>query len=137
MRRIFFAIAVILAVPFVAQAHGMMNFNQVNGGLEMMSYVEEQSMGPELHEEMESLMTKMMAGDMSEEEAGRMTELMNQYPGPSGMMMNRMMDAGSGWGMMPWSFGGFGAGAFWLLYLVWLVAGVLAVIWLYKNIVKK
>lgn len=134
-------IAAMIAFPIGSFAHGeMMEFQDVHGGTEMMQYVEGQALGPELHDEMEGLMVKMMAGKLSEAEAGRMAELMNQYPGPQAMMMSRMMGAGSVWGMMPWTWGSGTSGWSWvliLLYLVWLVVGALAVVWLWQNISKK
>ena len=135
-------IVVILGLPLFAGAHGMMNFNEIQSGNGMMQYVEEQAVGSELHEEMESLMIKTLSGSLSEEEAGRMVELMNQYPGAGSMMMNRMVgtSSGLGWGMMGW-----GVNAFWnfwsvltvLMYTVWLTVGILAVVWLWRNIAKK
>ena len=126
----------------------MMNFGELRTGPEMMEYVEEGVMGEELHEEMEQLMVRMMSGTMMQDEAGRMTELMRQYPGPYGMMMNRLGNqpangGGSGWNMMSGWNGMMGWGGLWLLiftlgwfvsWLVWIVAAVLLVVWLAKKL---
>ncbi|OHA64617.1 MAG: hypothetical protein A2672_02870 [Candidatus Wildermuthbacteria bacterium RIFCSPHIGHO2_01_FULL_49_22b] len=100
------------------------------------------------HEAMNIMMIQAM-GQEGEEQAHiamgkRMSNCEPNAPLPQSMMSGGMMSmmmgngttGGFGWGMMPWSFG-LGAGLLWMLYVVWLVAGVLAVIWLYKNIVKK
>jgi hypothetical protein len=153
MRKILFVLVVFALLPVFSLAHGgtMMNFGELQTGPEMMEYVEDSVMGEELHEEMEQLMVRMMSGKMTQNEAGRITELMGQYPGPYGMMMNRlggpssgeggssswnMMNMMSGWnGMMGW-------GGLWLLiftlgwlvsWLVWIAAGVLLVVWLAKK----
>ncbi|PJE50729.1 MAG: hypothetical protein COV29_03270 [Candidatus Yanofskybacteria bacterium CG10_big_fil_rev_8_21_14_0_10_36_16] len=133
-------------VPVFVFAHGgmMLDFDEVGDGYNMMRYVEDQAVGDEIHEEMEDLMTKMMSGTMTEEEADRMVELMDEYPGPHGMMMGRFMnsdDYGDGWNMMSrghhWGLGGFWFSLMCVIHLVWLVVGVLAIVWLWKNINKK
>lgn len=144
MRKTIIGIATLLLFPLLILAHGpAADFDDVSTGPEMMRFIEDRALGEELHEEMEGLMTKMMAGTMTENEAGRMAELMNQYPGPQGMMMSRMMGMNFGWdgGMMPWG-GMFGWGGFWfwmitLTSLVWLAAGILLIAWLWKQIMKK
>jgi hypothetical protein len=110
----------------------------------MMRTIENRALGDDLHEEMEDLMVKMMAGTMTEAEAQRMVELMDQYPGAQSMMMGRMMGMnGVGdFDMMPFGTGGGFDTSVWawvagLTSLVWLAAGVLAVIWLGKQIIKK
>ena len=143
--------------PSMSFAHGtMMDFNSLQTGPEMMRYVEDQALqNDELHEEMEDLMVKMMTGELSEQEANRIIEFMDEYPGPMGMMMNRygIMDGnwqsgygnminGSDWGMMDWGSGwNAWAGAWvWFVFLsftVWFIVGVLASIWLWKQIQKK
>ena len=145
------ALGFVFGAPSMSFAHGtMMDFNSLQTGPEMMRYVEDQALqNDELHEEMEDLMEKMMTGELSEQEANRMVEFMDEYPGPMGMMMNRYgMMGGYGnqqqsWGMMDWGSGGFstGVGAWvWFMFLlmvVWLVVGVLAAAWLFKQIQKK
>lgn len=114
---------------------------------EMMRSVESSVVGEEVHEEMEGLMIKMMSGEMTEAEVDRMVELMEEYPGPQGMMMNRMMGGygmgyGAGYGMMGrHSWGGWGAG-FWFFVIAvasvaWTLVGIFAAVWLWKQIVKK
>lgn len=115
----------------------------------MMRYIEDQGLqSDELHEEMENLMVKMMSVELDEAEANRMVELMNQYPGPMGMMMGRMnmmqSDFGNNWdqNMMNRDYGlKVWAGAWmWFIFLsviVWLIVCILAAIWLWKQIQKK
>ena len=130
----------------------MMDFGSggVARGFQMMESIEDQALGSELHEEMENLMEKMMLGSLTNEEVNRMIELMQQYPMPANMMMNRMMGTNmmaamangnlmDGWGMMS-GFNMMGNGWFWLAalsFLVWLAVGVLAIIWLIQRIGKK
>jgi hypothetical protein len=72
-------------------AHGPASIEKTSGSrTEIMRYIEDAALGEEVHEEMEELMTKMMAGSLNETEAKRIIELMNEHPGPHGMMMNRM-----------------------------------------------
>ena len=146
-------------LPSFAHGGGMMNFGELQTGSEMMKYVEEGVLGDELHEEMEQLMTKMMSGEMTQDEAGRITELMGQYPGPYGTMMVRLGspqvnrlgwanptgEDGFGWNMMSGWNGmmgpgqvGLGWGGLWfwiftLSWFVWTAAGVLLIIWLAKK----
>lgn len=123
-------------------AHGMtsVNFSDVQDGIGMMRYLEDQSLGSELHEQMEGLMTKMIAGTLTEAEADQFVGLMNQYPGPTGMMMNRLGGFG-GWGMMGGGYRTSWAG-FWFWFmslgaLIWLGVGALLLVWLWKQISKK
>ncbi len=105
-------ITAILALVFSAtgaMAHGPMSFSEAEGsGVGMMRFVEETAIAnPELHEEMEGLMQKMMEGTLTEEEAGKVAEYMKQYPGPQGMMIGRMM-SGGGMGLRGGKTGGWG-----------------------------
>ncbi|MDP3900861.1 MAG: hypothetical protein Q8Q38_00765 [bacterium] len=148
MKHVVIALSIALLVfPFAAGAHAG-DAGDAGTGFGMMRTVEDRALGDELHEEMESLMVKMMAGDMSDEEAGRMIELMDENPGPYGTMMGRMMGMqfagtstlGQPLGMMSW--GAMGSGGFWPLLLlfagiVWLVVGILAIVWLSRQINKK
>lgn len=154
-----FIISLLAAVLFIAPtailAHGGAD---TDGDFGMMREIEDKALGNELHEEMEGLMTKMMSGAMTEQESERMLELMNNYPGPNGMMMGRMMatqgmagfPAGTttgattgmmnGYGMM--SRGALAVMGFWgwfiiVLYIVWTLVGVLAVLWLWGQIKNK
>lgn len=158
MRKKYFLILPIflLAIPWFAFAHGMAGFSDVKSGVDMMRYVEDMGMGGGLHEEMETLMMKMMTGSLTEQEANRISEITKQYPGPSGMMTGRMMrsfgddsskslnEKGRDYNMMRWSnwdmgWGWFGFWAFagMLGILVWLIVGVLAAVWLWRQISKK
>lgn len=125
-----------LVFPLGALAQGvMMDFNDIHTGPEMMRYLEEGAVGSEAHEEMESLMIKMLTGNLAQDEAERMISFMDEYPGPSTMMMNRL-----GVGASPWMMGGGFTTWHWvlsLLGLVWLVAGILLSVWLVQQIQKK
>jgi len=134
----------LIIFPLVVGAHSGfgMNFSDIQDGVGMMRYLEDRSLGGELHEQMEGLMNKMIAGTLTEAEADQLVGLMNQYPGPSGIMMNRLGGFG-GWGMMSWG-GSYRAGWsgfwFWLMALgglIWLGAGALLLVWLWKQINKK
>ncbi len=133
-------IAVLL--PVSVSAHGMTDdFGDLKTGPELMSYIENTALGDELHEDMEDMMVKMMSGQLTESEAQRMISLMDQYPGPYSMMMNRLGSSNfsHGWGFMPW--GGMMGGDFWPLFmwlasLVWLAVGVLLVIWLIRRALR-
>lgn len=92
----------------------------------------------ENHEEMETLMKKMMVeGTLSEQEADRMITMMNESQSRgdmSGMMGIPLMG-----GMMnDFSGGMFGYGFVPLLFLittgVWLLVGIFILIWLFKKI---
>lgn len=133
------------------------------GSAQMMESVEVNAMGQPMHDEMQGLVTKMMAGSIGSSDQARMVEIMNKYPGASNMMMTRMIGGngqdwtgypgmmgsnGQNYGMM----GGYGAtggagmmnGGFMslgvilvvLFFVVWLVVGILAIIWLIKQLQK-
>lgn len=139
----------VLALPLFVFGHGMMDFDSSFTGTEMMRYIEDRALpSDELHEEMENLMVKMMTGELTETEANRIVEVMNQYPGPMGMMMGRLgmmqgvWGGSSSGGMMNWGSGfSIWAGAWmWLIFLsviIWLIVGILAALWLWKQIQKK
>jgi hypothetical protein len=143
MKEILFTSIIIALLPVYSFAHGgsMMDFNELQTGPEMMEYVEDSALGEELHEEMEDLMLKMMSGTLTQTEADRTSQLMGQYPGPYGMMMNRLGwsgNSGSGWSMMSgWnSTVGWGIVWLWVLVLsgfVWLAVGILLLIWLIRK----
>jgi hypothetical protein len=127
--------------------YGMMN----TSAAQVMESIEVSAMGSQMHEEMEGLVEKMMAGNLSSADQSRLVEIMNTYPGASNMMMTRRFggygpNAGGYPGMMgtygPY-YGGAGmmnegfmvvgiilAGLF---YLVWLVAGILLIFWLVRQ----
>lgn len=138
---IFISVLSLFLLPFVVGAHGgsASNFNELQAGSEMMEYIEEQSLGADLHAEMEALMEKMIDGTMTEEETGQIISFMKENPGPYNMMMNRigMMNQSS-------SYGGFGhmftgGGLSWLMGIwsvIWLAIGVLVILWLWKQVTK-
>jgi|GEM_PF-3486466 len=134
------------------------------GSAQMMQSVEVSAMGQSMHDEMQGLVTKMMAGSLSSTDQARMVEIMNKYPGGSNMMMTRMMggtgQGGSGYpGMMGTNgqnyYGMMGTGGVYsgagmmdaglmtggsilivLFFLVWLIVGILAIIWFVKQLQK-
>lgn len=145
IQKITFFLALLLLFPAAAGAHSSApdSYSDVRTSPMMMHYIEDQALGDELHEEMEDLMVKMMSGTLTEEEAERLTELMQEYPAPHAMMMNRfgMMDdayGASGWMGHHGSFGHAGSSAWAVLvllpWLVWVIVGVLAAVWLWKQI---
>lgn len=141
MKKIVLFLVVSALLPFYSFAHGpMMNFGDITTGPEMMRYVEDKAVGADAHQEMEELMIKMMSGKMSEEEANILGEMMKQYPGSYGMMMNRIsVKDGSSWNMMSGWNQAIGWGIIWLWvimlsWFVWLVVGALLIIWLVKRI---
>ncbi|MFA4826156.1 MAG: hypothetical protein WC593_13470 [Methanoregula sp.] len=85
--------------------YGMMG----SGGVKMMESVEIRAMGNTTHAEMQDLVTRMMAGSLDTAGQQRMVELMNQYPGPSNMMVSRLaVGYGSTTGGYPGMMGGYG-----------------------------
>ena len=139
-----------MLLPAVAGAHtetGTTAGTMMGSGTMMMQQIEDEGLGNDaLHQEMEDLMVKMMSGNLTDEEANRMTELMDQYPGPYATMMNRysgMMGYGTGYGQTGWMMHDFGSGSAWggmilffcfLTWLVWFAVGVLALIWLWRHV---
>ncbi|MEN6342959.1 MAG: hypothetical protein ABFC89_10425 [Methanospirillum sp.] len=123
--------------------YGMMNGTGDGAGYGMMQTVEERSMNASDHAEMQGLMEKMIAGTMTPAEQDRLVQLMNQYPAGYSTMLDRMMGYGTGtcgtaggfWQGMPYYgtmlifmpvamvLGG-------LFLLVWLIVGLLAILWL-------
>jgi hypothetical protein len=137
------------------------------GSAQMMESVEVNAMGGPMHDEMQGLVTKMMAGSLSSTDQARMVEIMNKYPGASNMMMTRMMGGnGQGWsgypGMMGTNgqyYGMMGTNGVYscasmmggagmmdaglmtggsilivLFFVVWLIVGILLIIWLIKQL---
>jgi len=122
-------------------------------GVQMMESVEVNAMGQPMHDEMQGLVTKMMAGSLSSTDQARMVEIMNKYPGASNMMVTRMTgSSGQDWSGYQGMMGGYGAtgGAGMmnsgfmslgvilvvLFFVVWLVVGILAIIWFVKQLQK-
>ncbi|OGN09418.1 MAG: hypothetical protein A3J46_01280 [Candidatus Yanofskybacteria bacterium RIFCSPHIGHO2_02_FULL_41_11] len=144
MKKILLISVVVPFLPVFVFAHGgpMMDFDELQTGPEMMEYLEEGTLGDDVHEEMEQLMVRMMSGKMTEDEGVRISEMMDKYPGPYGMMMNRLSRGGSSWQMMSgWnSMMGWGIVWLWVFILsgfVWLAAGILLFVWLFKKIFSK
>lgn len=118
-------------------------------GVQMMESVEVSAMGNEMHDEMQGLVTKMIAGNLSSSDQARMVEIMNRYPGASNMMVTRMTGGTvqGGWsgyqgmmggaGMMGSGFMVLGVSLAVLFYVVWLAVGILLIIWLVTQLQKE
>ncbi|MEI7858093.1 MAG: hypothetical protein WCH85_11420 [Methanomicrobiales archaeon] len=140
------------------------------GGVQMMQSVEVSAMGQPMHDEMQGLVTKMMAGSISSTDQARMVEIMNKYPGASNMMVTRMtggngQNLGGYPGMMGTNgqnyYGMMGTGGVYsgagmmggagmmdaglmtggsilivLFFIIWMVVGILAIIWFVKQLQK-
>lgn len=139
-------------------------------GYGMMGYGDPQSiidvetgiMGTPIHNEMEELTAKMLARNLTPADQNRMIAIMKEYPGPSNMMMTRMMGGygaayASSDGINPGSWGhpgmmGYGTPGYGMMnggllalmmiicalfILVWLIAGILLIIWLVKQLRKE
>jgi hypothetical protein len=135
----------LFVLPVTGSAHMSMMYPDEHG-YGMMRTIEERSMNETVHEEMEGLMIGMMEGNLTPAEQERLVELMDRYPAGYSTMMDRMlytqsdvyphMLEGEFWTGMPWwmvammvvtMLGGIVFG------LVWLVVGILAIIWLLRQ----
>ncbi len=143
-------ILLFMLVPPLVLAHGGNATGSTDSPAGMMRMMEDRAVDGETYREMEQLMRNMMAGELTKEESTRLTELMQEHPGVHATMMNRMT-GGSAGGMMsgaamPMMETGSVQqmpsalmGLLWmsgLLYLVWLIVGVLAIIWLWRQITR-
>ena len=154
IKKIFLAIT--LSAVFIMPAVSLANdYVGSRAGFGMMEAAEEKIMGVQAHEEMEDLMREMMSVDTrnvaeTEKIADKLAEMASKYPGAVNMMMSRfvvdnMMSNYSpnrygNMGMMGDWGAGLGSPWYWIMFfgvLVWVVAGVLLVIWLIKQIGKK
>ena len=104
------------------------------------------------HEAMNTMMTQMM-GEQGEKQmhivmgkrlSGCDTQAQLSQNGVGFMPMMWMMGGGGnsmtgygGWGNMMTGWGGFGALLFNLSLIVWLIVGILAAVWLFRQINKK
>lgn len=145
MKKYILFVAIALFIPLWVGAHGeSIEFSENQTSGDMMRYIEDQALGDGLHEEMEGLMGKMMAGELTQEEADRLAQLMDERPGPMGMMMGRMMGEGSvpfntnqsfnsmmGFGFTP--LGAFG----WIFMILWwglIIFGIIALVkWIMRS----
>ncbi|MDD1719956.1 MAG: hypothetical protein LUQ25_07855 [Methanoregulaceae archaeon] len=160
-------VGVVVLPCIAAAQGGMMGSSGYYQGPGMVGTIEERAIGIQAHEEMEDLMEKMMRGTLNETEQERLITFMNERPGPYGMMVSRMMGGwaqgegaccqqygttGTGYGMRGYGSGmmgdGSGAPVIWaaglgflafagIVLLVWLVVGVLLIIFLWKRISEK
>ena len=136
-------------VPFLVWMGGM-QFAFAHGAPQgtdpasrMMQQVEEETLNDsKRHEEMEKLMEKMMAGTLTEEETRTLSVFMRENPGAASVMMGRMMGMGrfGSLGMMPCGYGG-GFGLWHIFagfgFVVWVVVGVLLVLWLWRQLRRR
>jgi len=107
----------------------------------MMGRAEERALDNATHEELEELMEKWMDGTITPAEEDRLLELMDERPGPSQMMFRRLdRETWGGPGMMGWD-GGVSTGVLLLMMggiallgLVWLLVGLLAILWLLRQL---
>lgn len=110
-----FAAAALL--PLLAGAHGAteeaqnsdsnaMNRDAMQQRMQQMRGWEDAVLGNPLHREMESLMTKLQQGTITEEEWRRLSGLIGKYPGPALMMHQRTMMQSMMGGMMARMMGG-------------------------------
>lgn len=159
MKKILFVLSLgVFISPAFALAHGMMNFSNTETPYQMMQYLGEKTLGSEIYAEAEELMVKMMTGDLTEAEADRMVEIMNQYPGPMGMMMGSSFGMMNGYGIKggyypqdnygenPWipHMGYWGGNSFgirsWidsLMHIIWLLISILVLVWLWQKVAGK
>jgi hypothetical protein len=147
MNKILFIIAsAFLVFPFVVGAHSSGTTDAENSPFMMMQQIEDSVVGDELHEEMENLMIKLMSGQsLTQEEITQITSFMGEYPGPHGMMMNRLGYEGYNLGIHPnYNSGhmgvgmfGFGLGFIWVTQLLFWGVLILAIVALIKWIGKK
>lgn len=129
-----FVLMFLFMAPFLVSAHGGGGDN-LDTQYRMMEQIEERSLGGDMHTEMEELMEQMIAGTLSDEGVERMVEIMQENPGPHGMMMNRMNMMNDSYGSMSnigyghmFGYGGnFMGWIWWLTIIVWLIAGVLVI----------
>ncbi len=144
-RGVFLWILLLCIVPAVASAQMPMMYPDETGH-EMMQTIEERSMNATVHTEMEDLMEKMLEGNLTPSEQDRLVELMHDYPAGYSTMLDRMTGTGyycaqsgeGSWHDMPYYgwmtvmmpvamiLGG-------LFLLVWLIVGILAIIWLVRQ----
>ncbi|MEX1027978.1 MAG: hypothetical protein WD049_08235 [Candidatus Paceibacterota bacterium] len=129
---------VVILLPFVAGAHGGSAEGDQTSSY-MMMHMEEEALGSERHEEMEALMEKMFAGELTEEEALALEKLSRDHSGAFSIMASRMHNH-SGFGqMMPagWMFSSMSGwvGILMVLgFLVWLGVGVLLIAVLIQKV---
>lgn len=132
---LFFLLSTLVLVPMAASGHGM------------MWSVEERVIGNATHSEMEELMERMMEGTLTPAEEDRLVDLMNRNPAGYSTMMGRMLQDRYGikgtscgsWQGMPFigMTGILMTGAMvlgLLLATVWLIVGLLAIIWLLRQV---
>jgi hypothetical protein len=132
--------------------YGMMNASSVQA----MESLEISAMGRPMHDEMQALLGKGVASNLTPAEQARLVEIMNQYPGHSTMMMNRMTGGygqysaagayGPGAGGYPGMMGGYGpyagttagtgmmGGVFPFMFICILLFGLFYIVWLVAGI---
>lgn len=151
MKKIIFAVMLVafalLSLPASSLAHtGDTGDVQNADSMPMMSERSAGEVSPEEFEEMEDIMLKMMNGeDLSGDEWQEMAEFMDSHHGAgfwsmagNGMMFGSgfgrygMMDEGFGWGHGSL----FARWLFTVTTLVWLLAGILLIAFLFRKLSK-
>jgi uncharacterized membrane protein YtjA (UPF0391 family) len=136
---------IFLTIPFLTGAHGENATTQSNSGVMLMQQIEDSVVGDELHEEMENIMIKILSGKtLSDEEVADVTVFMQEYPGPHGMMMNRLgysashtgMHHGLGFSNNGMGLSGFAWGLMWLTPILFWAILILIIVALFKWIKK-
>ena len=137
MKYMFGALIAVALMTGGAHAHmsGMMTGDV---RYDTMRLIEDEALGSdELHERMETLMDRMMEGEeLSDAEIEEMVSYMHDYPGVHSMMMGRYV-GGTSWGapMHAWGSGTYGWDWFGkVTAVVWLLVGILALIWLARKV---
>jgi len=133
-------------VPLSVSAHTESTGVSRNSGFVMMQQIEDRALGDKLHEEMEGLMVNMMSGNLTEIQANRVSELINQYPGMGALMLSRLMGMGALGSefnglnqnnMMEYGLVGLGGGFMMLLFWILVIIGIVALVrYIFRNNAK-
>lgn len=141
MNRIFITLlaVIVLLIPNFVLGHA----GDTSAGSEdfMMGPMHGDFVDDEVHEEMEELMGRMFSGTFTSEDAERMGALMQEYHDDFNWSSVGPAAMGGGMFMQPnifgWMSSGVGSAWMWLallLSVVWLVLGVLGVMFLVKKL---
>ncbi|MEX0672731.1 MAG: hypothetical protein WDZ82_01270 [Candidatus Paceibacterota bacterium] len=133
---------ILMFAPLGVMAHGGPTVpHDSSASAIMMMHMEEEALGSDRHEEMEVLMEKLFAGELSEEESVQLEKLSRDHSGAFSMMANRMHHHDGQQAMIPGS-SMFSSATGWagvlmaLAWLVWIGVGVALLALLLKKIIK-